>query len=140
MCDQSQQQVTEVTWSWYHLLFSQLLPEWKKAGEQITSIHHSQYEHGLPPPDQALGCVRACMHVYVCVSTVPLEMLRNAGLDAFQHSWVLFLSPLLTGSECGGIKGVGENPSLSRVPVLWVSGYGGLLRTLHRALGGCLAV
>lgn len=67
MCDQSQQQVTEVTWSWYHLLFSQLLPEWKKAGEQITSIHHSQYEHGLPPPDQALGCVRACMHVYVCV-------------------------------------------------------------------------
>ena len=38
--------------------------------------------------------------------------------------FVCMCAHLLLGTECGGVKGVGENPCLVRVPVLWAGGCG----------------
>jgi hypothetical protein len=46
----------------------------------------------------------------------------------------------VSGSGCGGIKQVGENPHPTRVLVFWAGRHKGLLCALHSALGGCLAV
>ena len=43
------------------------------------------------------------------------------------------LGPYLSGRGCGGIKGVGENPSPATVQVLWAGGHGGLLQAVHMA-------